>query len=83
MNHKTGGFVSNSKKQEQTCRLANSFISLTGNQARYVSVVRHHKGTPTMMTTAAIDRAAIWPRLRSERQTEHKFVNRQRFSHAV
>lgn len=54
-------------EQKQTCSLANSFIWLTGNQARYVSVVRHHRGTPTMMTTAAMDRAASWPRLRSEK----------------
>lgn len=64
------GCARNNEKHEQTCRLANSFIWLTGNQARYVSVVRHHRGTPTMMTTAAMDRAASWPRLRSERHKE-------------
>lgn len=41
---------------------------LTGSQARYVSVVRHHRGSPTRMTIAAIDRAAVWPRLFSARQ---------------
>lgn len=60
------------EKHELTCRLDNSFIWLTGNQARYVSVVRHHRGAPTRMTMAAMDRAARWPRLCSERQTEDK-----------
>lgn len=60
------------KDTEQTWRLDRAFIWLTGNHARYVSVVRHHRGTPTMMTTAAIDRAAIWPRLRSARHTQYK-----------
>lgn len=67
INHK-----SKCKDTGQTCRLDRAFIWLTGNQARYVSVVRHHRGTPTMMTTAAMDRAAIWPRLRSARHTEIK-----------
>lgn len=67
INHK-----SKCKDTEQTWRLDRAFIWLTGNHARYVSVVRHHRGTPTMMTTAAIDRAAIWPRLRSARHTQIK-----------
>lgn len=55
---------------QQTFKFAISFIWLTGSQARYVSVVRHHKGSPTRMTIAAIERVAVWPRFFSINQKQ-------------
>lgn len=45
-----------------TRSVSSSMISENGSQARYVSVVFHHKGMPTTITTAAMARAAYRPR---------------------